>query len=61
MNDTCKFCNKEFGLNEERYKVQEQWRSHGKWNTVGYCCVKCLECDGEKILDLRTRTLRNAN
>jgi len=59
MYNACKFCNKEFGLNEERYKAQEQWRRHGKWNTVGHCCVRCLEHDGEKIRDLRTRTWRN--
>lgn len=56
MTDKCKFCEREFGLNEERYRVQEQWRSHGKWNTVGCCCVGCLEQDGEKVRDLRTRT-----
>ena len=60
MADNCKFCKKEFGLNEERYKVQGQCRSHGKWNTVGHCCVKCLG-EGDSIRSLRTRTWRKGN
>jgi len=60
MSDNCKFCNKEFGLSEERYIVQEQWRSHGKWNHAGFCCENCIVLDGGKVRDLRTRTWRKA-
>lgn len=55
MTDRCKFCEKEIGLLEEYYVVQEQWRSHGKWMNVGVCCVACLG-EGESIRSLRTRT-----